>query len=72
MPVTDEAFSVLRDRVSKAESRLDVRDETLRTIETRLFKIETILSRLTWLMVASIVGAAMTFILSGGFNVPSL
>jgi len=68
MPVTDVAFDALRDRVTHVEQRIAVRDETLKAIEMRLSHIEAILSRLTWLLVAGIGAAAVTFIINGGLR----
>lgn len=70
MPVSELVFDQLRDRVAKVEERMAVREETLRTIEIRLGKIEVILSRLTWLMVTGIGGSLLVFIIGGGLHVP--
>ena len=61
MPITEAAFEALRVRVTAVEQSIAVREETLKTITDCLVKIETILSRLTWLMISSIITAAMTF-----------
>lgn len=68
MPVSDAAFETLRDRVTVVERQQAVKSATDASIETRLTKIETVLSRLTWLMVSSIVGSVMAFVLSGGLS----
>lgn len=72
MPVTDIAFGVLRDRVAEVEQSIAVRDETMKSITSRLDKIETVLSRLTWLMVTGIAGAFLAFVLGGGLHVPGI
>lgn len=69
MPVTEAALNQLRDRLEAVERKQAVREETLRNIETRLAAIESTLSRLTWLMVTAIGGAAMAFVVNGGFHV---
>lgn len=69
MPVSDLAFETLKDRVTVVERQQAVKSATDSAIETRLTKIETVLSRLTWLMVTGIGGAAMAFVISGGLNV---
>lgn len=73
MPVTEIAFGALRDRVAEVEQSIAVRDETMKSITSRLDKIETVLSRLTWLMISGILGAFMAFVLSGGLaHVPGI
>lgn len=54
----------------EVEQKQAVREETLKNIELRLSKIETVLSRLTWLIIVAIGGAAMTFVIGGGLHVP--
>ena len=68
MAVTDLAFETLKDRVTLVERQQAVKSATDASIETRLTKIETVLSRLTWLMVSGIGGAAIAFVVSGGLN----
>lgn len=73
MPVTDIAFGALRDRVAEVEQSIAVRDETMKSITSRLDKIETVLSRLTWLMVSGIGMAFVAFVVGGGLaHVPGL
>lgn len=67
--VTQMAFEALKDRVNVVERQFAVKNATDLAIETRLTKIETVLSRLTWLMVTGIGGAAIAFVVSGGLNV---
>jgi len=69
--VTDLAFEALKDRVTLVERQYAVKTATDEEIEHRLEKIETVLSRLTWLLVAGIGGAAIAFVVSGGLNVAS-
>lgn len=64
--VTQMAFEALKDRVNVVERQFAVKNATDLAIETRLTKIETVLSRLTWLMVTGIGGAAIAFVVSGG------
>ena len=71
MAVTDLAFEALKDRVTLVERQYAVKTATDEEIEHRLEKIETVLSRLTWLLVAGIGGAAIAFVVSGGLNVAS-
>jgi hypothetical protein len=68
VPVTDAAFEALRDRVTLVERQQAVKSATDASIEIRLEKIETVLSRLTWLLVAGIGGAAIAFVVSGGLS----
>lgn len=73
MPVTEAAFDVIRDRLAVAEQKIAVREETLRAVSDRLGKIESTLSRLTWIVITAVVGAALTFLLNGGsIHVPVL
>lgn len=71
MAVTDLQFEALRDRVINVERQFAVKSATDEAIEHRLTKIETVLSRLTWLMVTGIGGAAIAFVVSGGLNLTS-
>ena len=67
-----EDVNLLRaiDRIVILERQVAVREETMKGVEVRLAKIEVVLSKLTWLIIAAIVAAAMAFILSGGLRVP--
>ena len=72
-PVTDYArlfrrVEDLEETVTQIRLSLATRDEGFHNTNTRLEKIETILSRLTWLMVSSIVTAFAAFIIGGGLN----
>lgn len=49
---------------------LAVREEGLKSTHMRLDKIETILSRLTWLLVSGIGLAFVAFVIGGGLRVP--
>lgn len=71
MPPSDMAFEALKDRVTIVERLQAVKSATDASIEHRLEKIETVLSRLTWLLVAGIGGAAIAFVVSGGLSVAS-
>ncbi len=71
MAVSDLAFETLKDRVTLVERQFAVKTATDEAIEHRLTKIETVLSRLTWLMVTGIGGAAIAFVVSGGLNLAS-
>lgn len=66
MPVTENAFEVLKDRVNLLERQQAVKSATDEAIDARLTKIETVLARLTWLMVTGIGGAFIAFMVSGG------
>ena len=47
-----------------------IREEGMKSTHMRLDKIETVLSRLTWLLVSGIGMAFVAFIVSGGLRVP--
>lgn len=66
--VSDVAFEALKDRVNVVERLQAVKSATDTAIETRLTKIEVVLSRLTWLMISSIAMAFFAFVISGGLN----
>ena len=66
--VSDVQFEALKDRVVNVERQFAVKTATDTAIETRLTKIETVLSRLTWLLVSSIAMALFAFIIGGGLN----
>jgi hypothetical protein len=65
-PVSDDSFERIVDRVVTLERNHAVKDETLKGIEKRLDAIETILSRLTWLIVASVVGSVLAMVVYSG------
>lgn len=67
--VTQMAFEALKDRVNVVERLQAVKSATDSAIEGRLTKIETVLSRLTWLIVTALVGAIMAFVISGGLSI---
>ena len=68
MAVTDVMFEALKDRVVNVERQQAVKSATDTAIETRLTNIETVLSRLTWLLVSPIATALFAFIIGGGLN----
>lgn len=72
-PVTDydrlfRRVEDLEETVTQIRLSLATRDEGFRNTNIRLEKIEAILSRLTWLMVSSIVMAFAAFVIGGGLN----
>lgn len=69
---SDAQFEALRDRVVSLEQKYAVREETLRVIDTRLGRIETTLSRITWLIIGAIGSGAMAFIINGGMRAPGI
>ncbi|WP_420343934.1 hypothetical protein [Paenirhodobacter sp.] len=81
--MTDPSFTQHHvDRIAEAHSRLDGVDERVAKLEmaervqtVRMEYIQNTLSainaninKIVWLIIASIVGGAMTFIISGGLN----
>jgi len=68
--VQDQQFEALRDRVVTLEQKYAVREETLAGINTRLDRIESTLSRITWLLIGGIISGAIAFIIQGGLRVP--
>ena len=72
-PVTDydrlfRRVEDLEETVTQIRLSLATRDEGFRNTNIRLEKIEAILSRLTWLMVSSIVMAFAAFVIEDGLN----
>lgn len=63
--VEELADDVVNIRLSQAAS-----DEGMKSTHMRLDKIETILSRLTWLLVSGIGLAFVAFVVGGGLRVP--
>jgi hypothetical protein len=66
MAVSEAQFDLMRNRVIELERSYAVREESLKTVNDRLGRIESTLSRITWLIVTAIIVAAMTFIMNGG------
>ena len=66
MAVTESAFANVRDRVTELERKSSVKEVTDEGIEERLAKIESILSRLTWIILGGIVAAFGAFMINGG------
>ncbi len=58
-------------RINSLEKDGAVDAERYGSIIRRLDKIEAIMSKLMWLVVAVIVAGVMKFILDGGLNVPT-
>ena len=65
--VSSEMYRAL-DRIVTLERQMAVREEMMKGVELRLSKIETILSRLTWIVVTGIGGALVAFVISGGLS----
>ena len=70
MPITEAQFESLREDVKELQQQYAVREETLRTIDKRLTGIESLLSRMNWLIISGIGVALLAFILGGGLNLP--
>lgn len=68
--VQDRQFEDLRDRVVTLEQKYAVREETLMGVNTRLGRIESTLSRITWILVGGILSGLVAFIAQGGLRIP--
>lgn len=66
MAVTEAAFENVRGRVTELERKVSVKEVQDAGIDERLSKIESILSRLTWIILAGIGAAFVAFIIGGG------
>jgi hypothetical protein len=74
-PVTDyeklaRRVDALHDDMVDVRMSMAVREEGMKSTHARLDKIETILSRLTWLLVSGIGLAFVAFVVGGGLRVP--
>ena len=52
------------------EQKYAVREETLMGVDTRLGRIESTLSRITWILVGGILSGLVAFIAQGGLRIP--
>lgn len=52
------------------EQKYAVREETLMGVNTRLGRIESTLSRITWILVGGILSGLVAFIAQGGLHIP--
>ena len=52
------------------EQKYAVREETLMGVSTRLGRIESTLSRITWILVGGILSGLVAFIAQGGLRIP--
>jgi hypothetical protein len=59
---------ILAGDVQEIRLSLAVREEGMKSTHARLDKIETILSRLTWLLVSGIGMAFVAFLIGGGLS----
>lgn len=51
------------------EQKYAVREETLMGVNTRLGRIESTLSRITWILVGGILSGLVAFIAQGGLRI---
>jgi hypothetical protein len=66
MPVTETAFEQLKRDFNEAKTQAAVAVVVAKALETRVEKLETIISRVTWIIVTGIGLAFMAFVISGG------
>ena len=52
------------------EQKYAMREETLMGVNTRLGRIESTLSRITWILVGGILSGLVAFIAQGGLRIP--
>lgn len=62
----------LEETVTEIRLSLAARDEGFRNANIRLEKIESMLSRVTWLIIGGIISGAVAFIIAGGLRVPPI
>ena len=71
MAVSEASFETLKSDFETMRTEAAVRAERDKSIEARLAKIESILARLTWLIVAGIGVAFVSWVVSGGLAPPA-
>lgn len=77
MAAIDDRLREIEGRIGALDARIITleRNEAVgmangQNVEKRLSGIEATLNRLVWIVITSVVGAAIAFALQGGFNVP--
>lgn len=65
-PMTEERFSSLEAKVGNLEIRVAITENNIDNINKKLDKIDTNISRLTWIVVGAVVAAVLKMVLSGG------
>ncbi len=65
-PVSEEQFAQVRSHVEDLRRDVAVRAEIHRTIEKRLDSIESVLSRLTWLIITAVLAAVLSMVVYSG------
>lgn len=58
----------LKADMNELRMSVAVRDEAAKNTNIRLDKIESMLSRITWLVIGGIVSGAVAFMMAGGFS----
>jgi hypothetical protein len=70
--VTDEQWQrIVENRLNALETNDAVNAVQYQNILERLQKIEGALSKVSWLVIAVIVGGVINFMMNGGFSVPT-
>lgn len=67
---TDQRLSNIETRLHKVETSDAVGDERYKQQTHRLDRIDASLNKLMWIVITSVIGAAMTMILNG--NLPGV
>tara|TARA_R110000822_G_scaffold27790_3_gene82677 strand:+ start:1781 stop:1999 length:219 start_codon:yes stop_codon:yes gene_type:complete len=70
MPNQDFRYEAIQLRLTAVERQQAVTEVTIRTIAEDVSVIKANTSRIVWVVLLSIIGAAISFILRGGLNVP--
>ena len=70
MPNQDFRYEAIQSRLTAVERQQAVTEVTIRTIADDVSVIKANTSRIVWVVLLSIIGAAISFILRGGLNVP--
>jgi hypothetical protein len=66
MPVSEAAFEAVRKELQEVQRDIAVQDERDKSVNDRLTKMETILSRLTWIVITAAGGSIVAWIFNGG------
>lgn len=59
----------LEGRVTSLEIRMAVAESSIDRIEKRLDKIDAGISKLTWIVLTSVIGAVLMTVLKGGVHI---
>ena len=65
--MNEEKFIALENRVNNLEIRVAVAERDIDSINQKLDKIDTNLSKLMWIVIVAVAGAVLRVVIVGGF-----